>query len=377
MGLLFFINGYVFTPLLIAIILLGLSYIILIILSTYLRITDKKRRLNRKRLQKFINPSIIAYLEGFKTKKMVETELTTGQAIVLFEELIFNHIDTLQGSEKQRLSDLLKIPKLYNFRYNQLFSKKKSDIVSACLYFQYCSVYKESVKNRLLNLLDYPDHIIVHGAASALMTNQEVSAREIILRKVAKHEWISSMALIELMYKFVHLEQEQMENEITSLKRTLMDSEIPERNLAVIVKAVVDMGYAPLVEFLNYYYINNKREDPDGELKGSLILTLGIFQYLVKTREYVVKEYRSELHYVRRACAIYFGETGDPGYTAYLIELAKDEYIDVRIEALYALIKLGNPGIYAIKHLIEEGQFNYTAINSIKYLDYNRNWKTP
>lgn len=370
--------GYLVTDFLstaegIAVSILILICLFLLCSSLVLRFTSNIDERKKKELVNQITPSILAYLEEEKHRGLVEKELTSTRAIVVFESLVFDHIEILQGDEKKKLQELLTIPVLYNYRRKQLFSRKKADQVSACLYFQYIYNHDKKITNRLWELLESEDHVVIHGAASALMATQEINEREVTLRRVARHKWISSMALVELMYKFIHLDQDQMDQEIESLKRCIMDEQIPERNLAVIVEAVVDMGYVPLVDFLYEFYLSNDREDPDGELTGALILTLGVFQYLIKSDSIVTDKVNSELPKIRRACAIYFGETNDPKFIPSLIQLGKDEAFEVKIEAIYALLKLGQPGIEAIDNLIyQEQKFNYSATDFTAMLDTYR-----
>lgn len=317
--------------------------------------SDRKVELTKK----WLYPYIQAVLEEGKSRELVAEHIQSEEDMIIFEEMIFDELDQLNGRDGHLYRRLLSMPGLYTYRQKQLFSKDVSERIQACYYFRYLIDESEEAANRLTYLLESDEKELVHAAALALMYSGNVSIREQTLRVVAASQKLDKTALLEVIHSFFH---GKIKEETPALKRLIQDITIPEKHTAHIIQSIVQMKYTEMGEFLFDFYRNNTRWDPECKMREALINALGNFRVVDAADSIANDQAGSKKPAIRSASARALGNFGDPRYVETLEQLAKDEAFEVRIDSVLALAKCGAEGEKVLEQLIrQENRFRFNA----------------
>ncbi len=347
--------------------------IYLFFISVWVRVSNQKTERRIEQAKERFYPYILAFLEEGKSREVVAAEIKNEEDMIVFEELVFEYIDQLRGSEFDKLQDLLKVPVLYKYRHRQLFSKDNGDRIQACYYFRSLSDYGQDIQNRLFYLIEDKDNLMSHAAATALLSLSDISLREQAVTTVARQGKLSRMAMLEIMYKFIQQDEDQVEEEAEALQRLVQDIYIPERNTAIMVESIADMGYMMLADFIYDFYLNNTRKDPNGELREALINVLGRFEYIDAAKSIALQQSDSQFPSIRKACARTLGRMKSSEHIDTLEKLATDETFEVQMEAVLALAKIIPEGKELLERMTnEEGHLRYMALDVLTRNGENR-----
>lgn len=339
---------------------------IVLLLSAYLlfrsgwsNIVVSKSDRKVEQTKKWLYPYIQAVLEEGKSRELVVEQIQNEDDMIIFEEMIFDELDQLNGRDGSLYRRLLSIPRLYKYRQKQLFSKDVSERIQACYYFRYLIDESEEAVNRLTYLLESDEKELIHAAALALMHSGKISIREQTLGVVAGNKKLDKPALLEVIHAFYH---GQVNEEIPALKRLIQEITIPEKHTALIIQSIIQMKYTAMGEFLFDYYRNNTRWDPECKMREALITALGNLQVIEAADSIANDQAGSKKPAIRSASARALGSFGDPRYVDTLEKLAKDEAFEVRIDSVLALAKCGTEGEKVLERLIrQENRFRFNA----------------
>lgn len=346
------------------VVILFVLTVYLFFLSVWVRVSNQRTERRIEATKERLYPYILAFLEEGKSRETVSEQIKNDEDMIVFEELVFEYIEQLRGQEFQKLQELLAIPRLYKYRYKLLFSKDTGDRVQACYYFRKLARYTTEVQNRLFYLLESKDQLQAHAAASALLSLSDINIREEAVTKVARFSGLSRMAMLEIMYKFIQMDEDQVEEETEALQRIVQDIYIPEHNTAVIIESIADMGYLMLADFIYDYYLNNTRPDPEGVLRQSLILVLGHFEYLEAADSIAHQQAGSRFPAIRKACANALGKMQADQHLDVLEQLAHDDEFVVQMEAVQALAKIIPEGKKSLERMTgDDGRLRFMAMD--------------
>lgn len=233
----------------VSVILLGLT-LLLFVSAVYIRLRHRKWSAEIEKYRKKLLPHILDFLEDGDEKEVEEQFTGAKLEYYAFEKIVTEMLTQVEGTEADRLKELLFLDPIFEHHYKLLISKDDVDRVKACNYFSNVRLINFKVIKRLKEYLNSPNQMLVFSAATALMGSEDVNLRMEALRTVAKKNSISDMALIELFHKFHSDEDDQNEKEGEALKEILEDIEIPSENRALFIRGVTEIGYYNLVGFL-------------------------------------------------------------------------------------------------------------------------------
>jgi hypothetical protein len=361
---------------------------ILVLLSTFLVFTavilrkmHSRNEEYRLRKKEELYPLVLSYLdldpgsgpESEAEVKAIENEirkkLQNRRDLEVIEDLSIEIMFNISGMEKLRLRRLLLIDPLYNHRFRQLGSRRVENLIQACLYFTNVINQCPAVLDKIFPLLAHKSILVLHTAASAIFSFENVQVRGRALRNVCYRTGISEMALLELVYKFHNKEQDQMDQEVDELINIISDSSIPELNRGIIIKSVADIGYATMADYL-YDLVPNVDDSRDRIISESLIHAMGRFEYSGSAELLAKKFTASEYINIRENLADTLGKLGNSASIPALVKLTSDEDFGVRVRAVYALAAMGETGHEALKLLkSNEGEIQRLAENIIEQLE--------
>ncbi|MDX1587028.1 MAG: HEAT repeat domain-containing protein, partial [Balneolaceae bacterium] len=256
-------------------------------------------------------PLILDYLDGECTEEEIEEEFR-GQGIEfsVFEEIIFEMLENLEGEDADKLRQLLYLSPIFNYHFQQLNSSDNVERIKACNYFSYVRLVNYKVIKRLQALLYSENKMLVFSAASALMASNNVDIREEALRVVAGREHYSQMALLEMVYKFHNNEEEQMEEEGTALLNMIEDDTIPPKSVGVIIEGASEIGYQNLLSFLLGKLESSEEQWKHPDVLKALIKAQG--DYYNSEALPLIKQYVDHPdEEIRKAIAYALGKFGD------------------------------------------------------------------
>jgi len=295
-------------------------------------------------LKEKIYPLILEYMEGDLTEKEIQEQLSEkGQEYSVFENIIFEMLENLEGEDARKLQKLLYLPPLFDYHIEQLRSGSDFKRIQACNYLSYVRLINYRIIEQLMEFLYSPNQLLAFSAASALMASKEISIRAEALKAVAKRPRISNMALLEMFYKF-HFEQEdQLEEEGAELIKIVNDPNIPVENLDLIIVGISEVGYHQLAgPFLEKLRSENERwNQPD--VVAALIRALGNYFNLEAApivRQYIYHDYAQ----VRLATAETLGKFGGEEDMKALYNMLYDDDFQVKLTAAEALLDNGDQG---------------------------------
>lgn len=349
------------------VILSGLGFY-LIILSLFIRKSHAQLDRRVTEIKDRVYPLILEYLyEGADKEYVIEGLGQPGFSYLVFEEMIYDMLEQLEGEEELALQELLAHPILHNYHLEQLVDGNDDDKLKSCIYFSQLLTITDDIKKELENVLKSDNLMLMYSAASALMTSKSVSTRANVLAIVSYNSNISPMAVLELCYKFPKTDDDR-EEEIYWFRRLMRNELIPEKNLAIIMKAAAELGYFELQDDLFELLQNPKRYDITGKLTEAKIYGLTA---LGDRR--VLDEIRSKFAYhlnaeVRQASANSIGELYGIELSDVLLELLEDKEYPVRFSALKALYALDEESAELAVEQIEE-TFRSDARKILEELD--------
>lgn len=308
------------------------------------------------------HPLIFDYLEGECTRQDIEEKfLGEGIEFSVFENIVFEMIENLEGEDIDKLKDLLLLPPIYNFHLEQLNSNDEVAYIKACNYYRYLDLVNEEVIDRLLTLLKSSNKMLAFSAASALMASSEVEVRENALSYIASVPSYSKMALLEMVYNFKNNHENQMEQEAAVLKNLIENREIPPVNAAILIEGSAEMGYQQMVSFFYDKLISEDERWNHPEVLKALLKAQGTY-YNTEALPQVLEHVGSQYPEIRASAAFALGQFGDEASLQILYDLLQDPVFKVKYIAVKSLHKNGEIGEALLKDSFEIEQLNTKAI---------------
>lgn len=307
-------------------------------------------------------PLILNYLDGECTQEEIENEFR-GQGIEfsVFEDIIFEMLENLEGKDADKLRQLLHLSPIFNYHYQQLNSKDNVERIKACNYFSYVRLVNYKVIKKLQLLLASENKMLAFSAASALMASNDVDIREEALRVVARKKYYSRMALLEMVYNFHNTEEEQMEKEGNAMQNLINDESIPPKSTAVIIEGASEIGYQNLLSFLVSKLESTTLQWRHPDVLKALIKAQGDY-YNLETF-LLVKRFADHADKdVRKAVAYTLGKFGDPDSLNALYAMLHDREYEVKVLAAKGLYENGEDGQALLQTSYEEEHLNIKSI---------------
>ncbi len=338
--------------------------LVLIALTLILFITSVVARARHRRydqkvqaFQDKLYPVILSYLDEEMTEDEVE-EVFSGQGLEysVFEGIIFEMLESLEGEDNYRLQELLFLSPIFNYHLEQLGSGNDVTRIKACTYFSYLRLVNFKVIQRLLDFLDSDNKLLVFSAASALMASREVEIRAKALRVIMAQKHYSGMALLEMVYKFHNEEDEQMDEEAEVLHSLIENEKIPVENAAVLIEGAAELGYQQLLPQFNEKLKSLKSRWRDPVILKALIRAQGVY-YNAKAAPDILQHLYHKDAGVRKMVAFSLGQFGGEENLKALYNLLYDPEYEVKFMAVKMLNENGEEGwkmleqSYEIPHL--------------------------
>lgn len=350
-----------------------ISIIALIILTIYLILSSvivrfinnrKKARYNAKKEECL--PKILDYVFGGAEMdtKAIQDGLNRRHDFIPVLALIYELLDDVEGSETERIRDILNIEAFRKFHLKLLKSSNRDDKIMAARYYSHLSEIEDIEYLYLKRFLTDKNLLVVHSAAVAIMSSADVSKRAEALVSTLKRQSVSKLAILELLYLFHHTENDQMDEEAEALINIVQHESIPDHHLSILIKGICDIGYVTLADALFDLIESDFAKDRELVVEA-LIYAMGNLQYGLATDTILEKYMADKRPRLRRACAALIELLQDSDYVDQLFELARDEEFSVRVKAIYALAVLGEPGKIVLKRLTEHAEELKLMVKSI------------
>lgn len=307
-------------------------------------------------------PLILEYLDGEITEEEIEKKFK-GQGIEfsVFEEIIFEMLENLEGNETDKLRQLLYLSPIFNYHLQQLNSSDNVERIKACNYFSHVRLVNYKVIKRLQALLSSENKMLVFSAASALMASNDVNIRAMALRVVAEQAHYSRMALLEMVYNFHNSEDEQMQEEGEALKKLIDDENIPPKSASVLIEGASELGYQSLLPFFVSKLESTEQRWRDPKILQALIKAQGdyynsdAFSLIEKFIDHADSEVRKSIAYV-------FGRFGGDESLKGLYRLLHDPNYEVKVIAAKSLYENGEDGQSWLEASYEKEHLNIKSI---------------
>ena len=350
-----------------------ITIIALILLTIYLILSSLVVRFINNRKQARYNakkdeclPKILDYVFGGAEMdtSSVQDGLKSRNDFIPVLALIYELLDDVEGSETDRIRDVLRIDAFSKFHQKLLKSSNRDDKIMAARYYSHLAEINDAEYTLLKQFLKEKNLLVVHSAAVAIMSLTNVSRRAEALVAILKRPSVSKLAILELLYLFHHTENDQMDDEAHALIHIVQHESIPDHHLSILIKGICDIGYVTLADPL-FNLIETEFASDREPVVEALIYAMGNLQYGIATDAILEKYLTDPRPRLRRACAALIELLQDSDYVDQLFELAKDEEFSVKIKAIYALAVLGEPGKVVLKRLTEQATGLKLMIKSI------------
>lgn len=268
-------------------------------------------------------------------------------------QILYEIMDSVEGSEVERLRDILQINRIRRYHYKNLTARNHVDRMNACAYFSRLGRLNDDEYARLEKLLSDNKLMMAHTAATALMSSEDVLQRGNALTAIMQRRRVSRLAILDLLYLFHNSENDQMDEEAAYLIELIANRELPNDNIAIIVKGMCEIGYVGVAIDL-FSMLETGYWDHSELVTESLIFACGRFS-LGFTAPLLVEKYgRDSRPSIRRAVLSTLDSFDDSDHVEFFFEMARDPEFAVRLKAIYALASLGDTGLTYLQKLSDE-----------------------
>jgi len=334
----------------------------LIVRSRYRSQEKKVEQLKEK-----LYPLILHYVHDEITVKDIKSEFTgEGLEYEVFEDIIFEMLESVRGPESEKLRRLLQLDPIFKHHYKQLKSRKTANRIKGCHYFSYLQLDNKQVITKLSAFLSASDSMLVFSAASALMASSKVEVRGRALSAIAERPNFSTMALLEMTYKFPNSHEDQQDEEAATLKEIILNQTMPHKSLGVLIKGTSELGYQDLVKVFQKKLHANSKRWKNYKVLQALIKAQGVFLNTKAISE--VKKYRKHTHpEVRQAVAEALGMLGGEENLLIVQSLLQDNNFEVKLAAIKALQENDEEG----QRVLAESMNKHAIIESAVEMPFN------
>lgn len=360
----------VYLLLIVSMVLLGLT-LVLFLSAIIIRVRHRNWSAKLENYRKTLMPHVLNYLEEGNEKEVIEQFTGKNLEYYAFEKIITEMLTHVEGTEADKLKELLFIEPIFDHHFNLLRSSDDVARVKACNYFSNVRLVNYKVIKKLKGYLDSPNQMLVFSAASALMGSDDVNLRVEALSRVAKKDFLSEMAMIELFHKFHSDEDDQNEAEGEALKIVLDEQDIPPANRALFIKGITEIGYYNLVNYLLEKLQDPSREWNHPEVLSAIIKAQGEFNN-VKSIKTLRRYLDHEAPEVVVSALEELGDYGSEDDFPYFKFLLGHEDKNVKKAAVFALLKNGFKES-EILHEVPESDIKLITKYVLMYVHEKRN----
>lgn len=334
----------------------------LFVVSIIARFRHRQYDLKVNALNEKFYPVILSYLNDDITEDEIE-DIFSGQGLEysVFEDIIFEMLQNLEGEEAYKLQELLFLPPIFQYHLDQLNSSSDVTRIKACTYFSYLRLINYKVITSLLDFLYSDNKLLVFSAASALMASRDIDIRARALYMVVKQKHYSGMAMLEMVYKFHNDEDEQMDEEAEVLKTLINNENIPIDNAAVLIEAASELGYQQLMPYFFERLQSTRLRWRTPNVLKALIKAQGIY-FNLEAAEEIKTHIDHKDPEVRKMVAFALGQFGGEDNLKSLYEMLFDPVYEVKHMATKMLYENGEEGIELLEQSYEESHLNTLLI---------------
>ncbi|MDX1590877.1 MAG: hypothetical protein R3283_02875 [Balneolaceae bacterium] len=317
-------------------------FLLFIIITLYALIKRRLLAYWQKRLdiaENTILPKIYEYIDGEITEEQFDRFLKNRFDIITAFGNINEMIDNLKGDEKNRLRELLDLPRFKKFYLKKLNSSRTVQIAKACMYFEKKNITDAAVIRKLQKLQHHSYNVIGYSATLALLNTDNQRLRENALKTFLLRSNNSSLTVSDIIYKF-YSECDTKQEAAEAIFEQITDDQIPGKHIAPIITMLPELGLYGLATPL-YELFRKPIENDDSDLILAAFIrgfnhfsTIDIFPVL-KEKE----TWSSPFDYVRLETANWMKDRYRPEFDDILIRLANDPDKEVRIVSQAALLQ--------------------------------------
>lgn len=352
-----------------AFVILIVLFVILVGYSVIQRFLSARAAEALETAETYIQKHLYLYLDSDITIKDFADAIRDKYDIVAAYRLINPMIDNLKGEERNRLKNLLELPKFKRYYKNKLKSKKPLDLAHACSFFAQKHLDDKKVEVQLFKLQLNEYSVLAYSATLALLSSSDQIVRNKAVEVFLNRKLNSSMAINDVVYKFYNSHKSQMECG-DFLMRLASTSYIPLSTGAAVVRTFPEFGFFDQMEHIFELLKNPSRYDYIGIWTSSLIDVLDEFSH-PKMKEFISTSTHSSSIFqrVRLSCAKWFVRHYEPNYREQVLALANDTDLEIRFIAQQLLISKDESD-NVINNILPQYQSEFLAIQNAG--DYER-----
>ena len=285
--------------------------------------------------------------------------------IDLFVDLAGDLMNQLDGQEVLKLQALLSMPVIRSSYLQKLKSKVRQEQIDACLYYSKIVTLEPEELTILQSYVMSTNQLLAHSAASGLLSSSDVDVRFGAVVQMVRSKRISRLALLEILYQFHLKTSDQFEEESEYLAKLMVDESMPASNIGVVIRAITDIGYVQLLMVL-FDLLESGFRSTDDEIIEALIYSMGQFQFGPAGDWMIETTMNHPNPRIRRSTVQAFQAFNDPRYLPYLMELAHDPELDVRIRSIFAMVSMGPEGLPHLAQLAGQTEELHELIERIQ-----------
>ncbi len=343
--------------LIVLIVLLGLLFLFLLGYTFWTRL--KKQYWNRyeQKFRDYFFSLLLDYAEQdeptLSANDIINKISKRSKDYAFFISLLNELDDILDGTERERLGNLIQHPLFANFYKNKLFEFSTNSKIYACMYFQNSGNIDKRVLAKLETISKSNNLKLSFAATKALQSADDWTIRKNALLRFLKRSDISELMVAELLHIFDSGLAEDRPQVTEALKQILL-KEIDPSAKNIIVRY---MGYQQFYESGDFLYQYLKRIHYSAEkapLIRGLIIAMGELYHtesasLIKT--YCGKGKNIPIRLAAVKTLSTFG--GEENFTFLLDHLLEAEF-PIRKAVIYELIMNGGECIVLLIRFVQK-----------------------
>ncbi len=273
--------------------------------------------------------------------KIIKKLSKRSQDYSFFIKLLNELDDILEGTERERLGDLIEHPIFNSFYQKKLFERSTDSKIYACLYFQNSGNIDSRVLAKLITVSKSNNLKLAFAATKALQSADEWSVRKRALLRFFSRSDISELMVAELLHVFdTGLAEDR--KQIGEALKDLLLKEIDPDIKNIIVRYMGYQQFYECDEFLYEYLKKLSFNSENFSLIRGLITALGELYYTEAAytiRNYWNKEENTPIRLASVKTLSIFGEKENLSFL--LQHLFKAEF-PIRKAIIYEFMTKGD-----------------------------------
>ena len=324
----------VYLALVLAVGLLIVTFVLSLLILAYRIYLDRAERYRDKRRKEW-QPLLFRVLGGEIESAALITRVTRKD-FDIFSAMLVDILESVTGEDLARVRVLLAEMGWTEYYRGQLASKDRWERIYAA--YMLGLVREADTAPQLTNLLKDEDDQVALSAAQALsLIGRRDLLRDLLVATADRGEWSEELICQVLL--------DLGPAAATDFQQTLSDPHLTPRERFILVRLLGSLRHLPAAsDFIQFL---NTTEDP--EFRGRLITSLGqmsSIESVVTLEAYLADHDHAE---TRAAAAAALGQIGDPRAGDRLARSLCDPDWNVRYNAAWSLMALGDAGVSAIR----------------------------